>query len=209
MAISITCECGKRLSVRDEMAGKRVKCPACMSVVPVPAVADEAEESAGTGKAATKGNGNGKKKRGKTIWIVAGACVLMLGFCCLSTTALGAWFFFLRGGLSGTETKIVGKWVPDTEPAKKGSFKGGDDFLKLAMGGDIEFKADRTVIDRTPMTPILMGKWKTVSTKGDILTVELSQFPIAKQLDIKVVDNDHLKITPQDSKTEFAFKRAP
>ena len=65
------------------------------------------------------------------------------------------------------EAKIVGKWVPDVEPPKKGTTKNADDFLKLAFGGDIEFKADHTVIDNTPMTPITLGKWKTVATKGD------------------------------------------
>ena len=39
MAISITCACGKTLRVKDELAGKRVRCPGCgqVSVLPAPA----------------------------------------------------------------------------------------------------------------------------------------------------------------------------
>ncbi len=29
MPVSVTCDCGKRLTIKDELAGKRVKCPAC------------------------------------------------------------------------------------------------------------------------------------------------------------------------------------
>ena len=76
--------------------------------------------------------------------------------------------------------------------------------MKMAFNGShIEFKADKTVIDATPMTPILFGKWKTVGSKADVITVELSQMGITKKLDIKVVSNDALKITPADSKSEY------
>ncbi|HLW68887.1 MAG TPA: hypothetical protein VKS79_26485 [Gemmataceae bacterium] len=37
MTVSITCRCGKRLQTRDELAGKPVKCPACGTVLKVPA----------------------------------------------------------------------------------------------------------------------------------------------------------------------------
>jgi DNA-directed RNA polymerase subunit RPC12/RpoP len=36
MAIKVACACGKKLSVKDEHAGKRVKCPACGSVLVIP-----------------------------------------------------------------------------------------------------------------------------------------------------------------------------
>src|SRR5438477_7576680 len=41
MPISITCQCGKSLKVKDEWAGKKAKCPTCGNtfVVPVPAMA--------------------------------------------------------------------------------------------------------------------------------------------------------------------------
>ena len=36
MAIKLQCPCGKALSVKDEFAGRRVKCPACQSPLSVP-----------------------------------------------------------------------------------------------------------------------------------------------------------------------------
>ena len=37
MPIRIQCQCGKALSVKDELAGKAVKCPGCAKVIRVPA----------------------------------------------------------------------------------------------------------------------------------------------------------------------------
>ena len=37
MSITFACDCGKQLKVGDEYAGKRAKCPACGSVLAVPA----------------------------------------------------------------------------------------------------------------------------------------------------------------------------
>jgi hypothetical protein len=39
MAISVTCACGKTLRAKDELAGKRVKCPGCGAVSVLPAAA--------------------------------------------------------------------------------------------------------------------------------------------------------------------------
>ena len=36
MPIPIKCACGKKLSLKDELAGKKVKCPACQKVLSVP-----------------------------------------------------------------------------------------------------------------------------------------------------------------------------
>lgn len=36
MSIRIRCSCGKQLQAKDELAGKRVKCPQCGQVIPVP-----------------------------------------------------------------------------------------------------------------------------------------------------------------------------
>ena len=42
MAITLPCSCGKKLKMKDELAGKRIKCPACAAVLTVPE--PEAEE---------------------------------------------------------------------------------------------------------------------------------------------------------------------
>ena len=36
MAISFRCECGKKLSAKDELAGRSVRCPACSTVLKIP-----------------------------------------------------------------------------------------------------------------------------------------------------------------------------
>lgn len=36
MPIRVKCSCGKALSVKDELAGKKVKCPGCSSAIPIP-----------------------------------------------------------------------------------------------------------------------------------------------------------------------------
>jgi hypothetical protein len=188
MAISVTCECGKKLTVKDEIAGKRAKCPDCQAVLTVPLAVSS----------------NGQKKSNKMIWIAAGAGVLVLGFCCLSTVAIGGWFFFLRG--PSLDPRLVGKWTTDVAAMKKANPK-----QFIVGSANIEFKSDGTVIDGS-LTPIIKGNWKMISNKGDTVTVELSQsilgVSLSKQLEIKIVDSDHLKIAHPDTKQEWSFKRA-
>jgi len=41
MAIAFRCECGKQLQVRDELAGKKARCPGCGTVLAVPSPREE------------------------------------------------------------------------------------------------------------------------------------------------------------------------
>src|SRR5262245_60981996 len=41
MPIDLQCDCGKRLSVGDYQAGRKVRCPACQELLDVPGEADE------------------------------------------------------------------------------------------------------------------------------------------------------------------------
>ena len=43
MPMSVVCQCGKKLNVPDQFAGKQVKCPGCGGGIKVPAAADEDE----------------------------------------------------------------------------------------------------------------------------------------------------------------------
>ncbi len=45
MAIEFSCRCGRTLRVKDEHAGRRVKCPGCGSVAQVPAAAKKDDRS--------------------------------------------------------------------------------------------------------------------------------------------------------------------
>src|SRR5262245_30551138 len=46
MAIEINCSCGKALNLRDELAGKHVRCPACAATLQVPGGVEVVEEVA-------------------------------------------------------------------------------------------------------------------------------------------------------------------
>jgi hypothetical protein len=41
MSINVVCDCGKETKVKDELAGKKIKCPGCQSVLTVPEAGDE------------------------------------------------------------------------------------------------------------------------------------------------------------------------
>jgi hypothetical protein len=196
----VSCECGKTLNVKDNLEGKRIKCPDCKESLMVSEAGSDVRK-----KKNRKGNGAGKGKQGMLFAVLG--LVLLSGCCCLGGTGLGAWWFWPSGSSAELEKKIIGKWISDIEPPKKGAKV--EDLMKQALGGGmIEFKPDGTVIDASPMTPILSGKWKTVTGKGDVLTVELSDSRNSVKLDIKLVSDDSVKITPIDSKQEFAFKRS-
>ena len=55
MPIQLKCTCGKAVSVRDEMAGKAVKCPACQSVIRVPTVGAAKPAPSSAAKPASSG----------------------------------------------------------------------------------------------------------------------------------------------------------
>lgn len=44
MPVSLSCNCGRALRVKDELAGKKIHCPQCRSILTVPASDSEAQE---------------------------------------------------------------------------------------------------------------------------------------------------------------------
>ena len=66
MPIQVTCQCGQKLAVKDELAGKRVKCPKCKQPLAIPGLGAPASESPAAGGQAstaakrknTKGDGD-------------------------------------------------------------------------------------------------------------------------------------------------------
>ncbi len=97
MAIQVTCTCGKSLSVKDELAGRKVKCPACQKPLRVPAAEEFAEDeidvepaellqksreggkSGSRGKSAKKGKKSSGSNRGLMMGLVGGGGILMAG----------------------------------------------------------------------------------------------------------------------------------
>lgn len=67
MPIKVECDCGKKLSVKDELAGKRVKCPACQELLTIPKSAaeeDPAEDDWDDGEADEPSSKRNRKSRG-------------------------------------------------------------------------------------------------------------------------------------------------
>lgn len=51
MAIIVSCSCGKRFKAKDELAGKKVRCPGCKNPVTVEGKATKSKSSGGASKA--------------------------------------------------------------------------------------------------------------------------------------------------------------
>ena len=85
MPITVTCTCGKSLKVRDELIGKRVKCPACGNAFPVTPVANAPAGATvfnPTAAAAAKGKRETAASRGISIsWgpIIGIAALVLVG----------------------------------------------------------------------------------------------------------------------------------
>lgn len=69
MPLLVACSCGKKLKVRDELIGKKVKCPACGNVLPIradpepvePEVIEESEETVNVSKTSETARGHAPK----------------------------------------------------------------------------------------------------------------------------------------------------
>lgn len=45
MPIHVRCRCGRSLKIREELAGRKIRCPQCQGIVPVPQKPDAEEEA--------------------------------------------------------------------------------------------------------------------------------------------------------------------
>jgi hypothetical protein len=217
MAISLICECGKKLAVKEELAGKKVRCPACESLLTVPAVSDEmparqapaavyeAEDVEDQDPDEVRPRQKKKLRTAqsnKLAWIGAGLGVLLLGFCCVGVAAGGGWWFFLRGG---PEKTIIGRWGVDVELTKRNSPIMWDNTFKSLSPQElanfaIEIKADgnMSVTGKGTQT----AKWKDATSKGEVVTID-SKFdgfnePWEK-IQLRVIDSNHVQFTPMKS----------
>jgi hypothetical protein len=226
MAITVTCQCGKKLGVKEDMAGKKVKCPACQSVLTVPmdggagpgpagaaapaggGAASEAPASKGAAPKAGGGSGGSKK-----MLLIGGGvgALLLLTCCCLG--GVGGWFFFLRGG-GPPEKVMIGKWKGDSDTFKK---KITDKMMAelaaaLADKMELEFKDGGTfTMGLGDMKQ--KGQWKLNSTKGDTATLDVKYEDSGKdewiKMEVTATDSNHLKVVERSGKKEepMYFKR--
>lgn len=219
MAINVACDCGKTFKVKDELAGKKVKCPACQSVLTIPEGSEEDEAPASSVGRGSARNDNGGPKAGKKnskvlLFVGLGVGVVMLGFCCIGVGVAG-WLIF---GRSSPEKQIVGKWTVDIDALKKNmpkEMKGANDEMLKSVFGDMsfEFKADNTMNIKAPGFES-GGKWKYLSSKDDVVTIELTYDktpPDGKKTDtgkIKIIDKDHIQlISDKMGQPDLVLKR--
>jgi HEAT repeat protein len=94
MSMSLTCQCGKRIAVADDAAGKKFRCPQCRELIVAPGAAAAANSSGAAAKSPDARNGDAppqpppKRKRRReyqnskrlpTGWIITAACVAVVG----------------------------------------------------------------------------------------------------------------------------------
>jgi hypothetical protein len=215
MPIPVTCRCGKKMNVKDEAAGKRVRCPACQQLVNIPVPEAEEpieaieipeepellEEDEETPRPKKKKKRPREKRSNTLLYSLIGGGALLL-FCCCPIGGGGAWYIFF--GSNASEKDIIGKWDIDFDTAAKNTTPRPSDAelkaIKDLIGNiQYEFKADHTVISHIQtfgMNMSIKSTWRVVKSQGKTLTVEMSAEKLAtEKLDITVLDSDHLKFS--------------
>jgi hypothetical protein len=154
----------------------------------------------------------GKRKQNDQtmLWVAIGGGVLLLSFCCLGGVGVGA-FLYLRNDsknvAKGASTKSDLKQLPGgNQPQDKGLPKNNNVFVgkweeeprppDLPPGFDatLEIRADGTLTDRTPLTPMVHGAWRMLPQQGNLIMLEFSNGNIIDRIEIRVIDNNHLHL---------------
>jgi hypothetical protein len=186
MAIAVSCACGKSFNVKDELAGKNIKCPSCQEVVTVPGGAVEvAEEPPAVVSAARsssrrrddddddyedrpskkkkrKSDDGEKKSSSMTLFILLGVG-LLFGCVCLGGCGVGGYFLFFAGP-GDPEKLIVGRWQSEVTFG----------FISIPSE-NMEFKSDGTFTKSASNNfTYTNGKWVFKNKDGRNLTVEVS-----------------------------------
>jgi len=111
MPVAATCKCGKSYQVKDEFAGKRVKCPTCGLMIDVPALAP-ASPAAASAAAAPRMSGR------KMLFIAAG---VNLGAIVLGALALTFLYLTERPDSYGAPSRAGAPSEGPTEPGPAGA----------------------------------------------------------------------------------------
>jgi hypothetical protein len=209
MAIIVRCNCGKKLQVADDMAGKHVRCGACKEVLTVPAAAPEppmvrpAESEPPRRPKRAKNAGGGSK-----VWLFAllgVAAVLLLG--CLGVVSAGIYYFGFSGK-SFAESTLVGDWESDPEPYDKAAAQNPFG-VNLALLFKMTFNKDHTY--RMSGFVDCDGDWRVVSRDGNKATVKMRINVIGLSQEgggegtatITIIDKDHIEFNANEPKFQL------
>jgi len=114
MTIALSCPCGKNISVKDEAAGKQVRCPACGKALRIPS--EEAAENVAASSVRGKPATPARPSRARTGLIVgAVAAIVLLGaFLIIHFSASGP-SANSRGHLDTADLKNISGWAWDPD----------------------------------------------------------------------------------------------
>jgi hypothetical protein len=189
------CACGRPFNVKDELAGKNVRCPACQQVVNVPVAVDTllmpvpttlptvvaatevlptvvaapqgAPRPAGDPPARRKKVKLGLASKTNATWYAMAGVGLFVGCLCLGGCGFVGFSFFFTG-VGDPEQAIVGRWQ-NVEPYK--NVRAGKEILEFNADGTFAKVHDNPPDDLVSLTD---GTWKVVRKDGRNLTVEVS-----------------------------------
>jgi hypothetical protein len=202
MPITVRCDCGKEMSLKEELAGKKVRCPACQNVVAVPAATEEetfkmVEPESAPAPVKTKkrrgrdesleeiGDEARRRRRmsDKSSGMVRLAAMLggglVLAVCCLGC-GVGGWLYFFN--FTGNE--LVGTWETDTQTTKDRYAQ-----IRFTRFGNITVAAPNYPTSVT-------GNWRVVSRNDKTYTIEVSNSDGSGKLllDITMLTNDRIRV---------------
>ena len=187
MPIVISCRCGKNLNI-DDKAGRRIVCPDCKTVMPVPGLFGVAPPQALPDRQADSGSsqrpwserppGLRKKKKRKTgsrlpgtLLVLLGVGMVACGFCCVGGAGL-TWYLIAQGSPQGM---LVGKWQFDLEETAKLYPPGERKRIELSSQSASmnEFTSDGVVIDTSPRG-VNKGHWRALSSTATTVKIQVS-----------------------------------
>jgi hypothetical protein len=214
MPIVMSCRCGKYLNV-DGKAGKRIVCPDCNSVMPVPGVLGVTPRQALPDRQGDVGPSERpwseqppgcalrKKKKRKagsrltsTLLVLLGVGMVACGFCCVGGAGL-TWYLIAQGS---PQRMLVGKWqfdLPETArlypPSERKRIE-----LSSQSASMNEFTSDGVVIDTSPRGTN-KGSWRVLNCTATTLKIEVSdQAGNSMQFDITFRGSNRIHVVLTD-----------
>jgi len=109
MPIVITCDCGKRLRVAEEMKGRTVRCPGCKALLTV-------QDSAAPTPEPPANAPQTKKSSAKVFLLVGCGCLGLVG---TGIAAVVITIIVAVASHKSFKDKVIGEWVLDKEFSKK------------------------------------------------------------------------------------------
>jgi hypothetical protein len=121
MPISVTCSCGKRLRVADEMIGKKVRCPGCKALLTTappsePRPSGSGSETRSLTVAAQRDAPKAKKSSAKLFLLLGCGCLTLVGG---GIAAVVVTIIVAAASHKSYKDKLVGEWVLDPAESKR------------------------------------------------------------------------------------------